>query len=66
MDGAGNPVADRFVSSVDAVPPVLMSATTADDDDDGRIDRSVLRFSENVEHGAEIGQQSRSRSPGTR
>jgi hypothetical protein len=35
-----------------------MSATTADDDDDGRIDRTVLRFSENVEHAAEIGQQS--------
>ena len=43
---------------MDAVAPALMSATTADDDDDGRIDRAVLRFSENVEHAAESGQQS--------
>ena len=58
VDGAGNDVADTTLSSVDAVAPALMSATTADDDGDGRIDRTVLRFSENVEHAAELGQQS--------
>jgi hypothetical protein len=58
VDGAGNNVADTTVSSADAVAPALMSATTADDDDDGRIDRMVLTFSEDVEHGAELGQQS--------
>ena len=58
VDGAGNQVADGSLGSADEVAPALMSATTADDDDDGRIDRAVLRFSENVEHAAESGQQS--------
>jgi hypothetical protein len=57
-DAAGNQAAEGFVSSADGVAPVLLSAATADDDADGKIDGSVLRFSENVQHGAEGGQSS--------
>ena len=58
VDGAGNQAADGAVNPTDGVAPVLISATTADDDTDGRIDRTVLRFSETVQHAAELGQQS--------
>ena len=58
VDGAGNEVANGFIGSTDAVAPALMSATTADDDSDGRIDRAVLRFSEDVQHAVEPAQQS--------
>ena len=58
VDGAGNQAADGSINSTDGVAPVLISATTADDDADGRIDRTALRFSETVQHAAELGQQS--------
>ena len=54
-DGAGNQAAEGFIAAVDAVAPVLMSASTADDDSDGRIDRFALHFSEAVQHGSEDG-----------
>jgi hypothetical protein len=54
-DLAGNQAAEGFVTSVDGVAPVLMSASTEDEDSDGRIDGSLLRFSESVQHGAEGG-----------
>ena len=54
-DLAGNQAAEGFVTSVDGVAPVLMSASTEDNDSDGRIDGSILRFSESVQHGAEGG-----------
>ena len=69
VDGAGNQAADGSINSTDGVAPVLISATTADDDADGRIDRTALRFSETVQHAAELGQQSSfavSRLPGHR
>ncbi len=54
-DAAGNQAAEGFVSSADGVAPVLLSASTGDGDADGRIDSSLLRFSESVQHGAEGG-----------
>ncbi len=58
VDSAGNQAAEGFVGTVDAVAPVLVSGTTADADSDGRIDGASLRFSENVQHGAESAQSS--------
>jgi hypothetical protein len=57
-DAAGNEAAAGFVTAVDGVAPVLMSATTGDADSDGRLDRATVRFSEAVLHGREASQTS--------
>lgn len=52
-DLAGNQAAQGLVNPADRVAPVLISALTADADSDGKIGSAVLRFSEDVVHGAE-------------
>ncbi len=52
-DSAGNEAVQGFVSAVDGVAPVLVSALTGDGDSDGKIGSLVFQFSEDVVHGAE-------------
>jgi hypothetical protein len=52
-DLAGNQAAQGFVNPADRVAPVLVSAVTDDGDSDGKIGSALLRFSEDIVHGAE-------------
>lgn len=55
VDAHGNEAVEGLVSTMDGVAPALLSAATRDTDGNGRIDGTMLRFSEPVLHGAEDG-----------
>lgn len=53
-DQAGNAQgAAQAVTATDGTPPAIIQAITADRDADGRIDRIVATFSEDIQHAAE-------------
>lgn len=55
-DTAGNELRERHLDGIrDGVPPLLLSARTADADGNGRIDRLVATFSEALGYGGSAG-----------
>ena len=57
-DSAGNEAVQGFLNPVDGVAPVLVSASTGDGDGDGKLGSVLMRFSEDIVHGAEAGNSS--------